>query len=195
MYRILLVSIFSFSQLSYSQLNFKGTELGFDGNLNASSLGGSFGIGTKIGLKLDENEHLIFGPSFRIQRTWTNNAFTGQSFSFNIYGGGIWAHYRLLEYFYLGAEFEALNSPINYTVITPGRSWIPSLFLGGGISKDFGRVRINGGVLYDVIDHVDSPFRQSYFMRTTVDSSNSGPNSRLIPIIYRIGFFFKLFKD
>ena len=50
-------------------------------------------------------------------------------------------------------------------------------------------VRINAGIMYDVIDAQNSPFRRSYFMqKKTSDGSPAG----FLPIIYRIAFFIPL---
>lgn len=156
-------------------------EVGFDGYLGASNFGGSGGIGAKFGYKVNEN--FILGPSFRVQRTWSNNV--GQKFGYTIYGGGLWAHARFGNYLFAGAEFEMLKSPLNYIYVSSQRTWVPTLFLGGGFSREFNKaVRINAGVFYDIINNTSSPFRLSYFMKKA--------NGTLIPVIYRIGFFFPI---
>ncbi len=156
-------------------------ELGFDGYLGASNFGGSGGIGAKFGYKVNEN--FICGPSFRVQRTWSNNI--GQKFGYTIYGGGLWAHARFGNYLFAGAEFEMLKSPLNYIFISNQRTWVPTFFICGGFSKEFNKaVRVNAGVFYDIINNQNSPFRLSYFMRKA--------NGTLIPVIYRIGFFFPI---
>lgn len=156
-------------------------ELGFDGYLGASNLGGAGGIGAKFGYKVNEN--FIMGPSFRVQRTWSNNI--GQKFGYTIYGGGLWAHARVGNYLFAGAEFEMLKSPLNYFFISDQRAWVPTFFIGGGFSREFNKaVRINAGVFYDIINNPNSPFGLSYFMRKS--------NGALIPAIYRIGFFFPI---
>jgi len=159
------------------------SEIGFDGYFGASTFGGTFGIGAKYGYKI--NDAFIFGPSVRVQRSWQN--FYGQRNGFTIYGGGAWMHARFAKYLFAGAEFELLSSPLNYTDITATRRLIPTFFLGGGFSHKFDNdIRLNGGIFYDVLDNVNSPFRTSYFMRKS--------NGVLIPVIYRIGFFFPIGK-
>lgn len=156
-------------------------ELGFDAYLGASNFGGSGGIGAKFGRKVNEN--FIVGPSFRLQRTWSNNI--GQKFGYTIYGGGIWAHARFGNALFAGAEFEMLKSPTNFIFVSSQRLWVPTLFVGGGFSREFNKaVRINAGVFYDIIDNNNSPFRLSYFIKKS--------NGVLIPVIYRIGFFFPI---
>lgn len=161
----------------------EGTEIGIDGYFGASTNGGSFSIGGKYGLK--PNETVIFGPSVRYQRNWSNNAFTGVSGSYNVYGFGAFVHGRFANVLFAGAEFEFMRTPFNNSVIGGGVTWTPSLFLGGGYSQEFNeKFRINAGVMYDVINHINSPFRQGYFMRNS--------QQKLIPLMYRITFFFRL---
>jgi hypothetical protein len=172
---------FAFSQEDESE-NSSNSELGLDGFVNASTLGGSFGFGAKYGIVKDEK--IIFGPSFRFQRMWSNNL--GQKFGFNIFGGGVFAHYRLNNMLFAGVEFEMLKSPLNYNYVLSPRNWVPTCFIGGGYSRyfeDLG-VRLNAGVFYDIIDNKQSPFWSSYLLR----NANGVP----IPVIYRIGFFFPL---
>lgn len=185
----LLVAILSLSTVLFAQdedeqyetTSASTSEIGFDGHFGASNFGGTFGIGAKYGIKLNEN--FILGPSLRLQRSWSN--YIGNKFGYTIYGGGIWAHARYGNYLFAGAEFEMLNSPLNYIFVGSQKRWVPSLFLGGGFSREFNQsIRINAGIFYDIIDNPNSPFRFSYFMRKA--------NGALIPVIYRIGFFFPI---
>jgi hypothetical protein len=162
-------------------------EIGVDGYFGASTNGGSFGLGLKYGIKLKEN--IIVGPSARILRTWST--FNGVASSFNIYGGGVFAHIRYGNVIFGGVEFEALKSPLNYSNMASPTKYIPTLFVGGGFSKEFHElVRVNAGIMYDVINHVNSPFRPSYTMK--IVNSQTGEIQGYIPIIYRIAFFFPL---
>jgi hypothetical protein len=75
-------------------------------------------------------------------------------------------------------------------VVNPSKNWIPSLFICGGFSKEFNQiVRLNVGVYYDVINHVNSPFRQAYFVKVT---NQVGQVVKYIPMIYRISFYFPI---
>lgn len=178
MKKLFLILVLSTSFLTFSQVSDGVHEIGLDGHFSASNFGGSGGIGVKYGYKPDPN--FIIGPSVRFQRSWYNNY--GQRFGYSIYGGGIWAHARIVNYFFAGAEFEFLNTPINYVIYDGSRNWVPTLFLAGGFSREFNqKIRLNAGVYYDVINHANSPFRMSYFMRKA--------NGVYIPLIYRIGLF------
>lgn len=179
---LFLLITLSFSVNSNAQFDISETEIGVDGNLSFSNLGGTAGIGLKFGYKPDEI--FIFGPSVRYQRTWNKNAFTNQKTAYNIFGGGAFVHARMFDVLFLGAEFEMLNSPINYTLIQPTSSWVPTCLLGGGYSQQFDVVRINVGLMYDVLDKVNSPFRQGYFIKRQ--------NGSYLPLLYRIAFFFPL---
>ena len=170
---------------SFSQ-EIEGTEFGVDGYLGISNLGGSFSVGAKYGLKFQEN--FIAGPSVRVQRNWSKNDFTGVSGSYTIYGVGAFGHARFGNVLFAGAEFELMRSPFatsTGTGYSTGPVWTPVLFLGGGYSQEFNEsFRINAGVMYDVLDRPNSPFRQGYFMRKQ--------NGALNPLIYRISFIFVL---
>ena len=94
-----------------AQIDITSQELGIEGYFGASNQGGSFGIGPKFGFILNEN--IAIGPSFRIQRNWSN--LLGNSFSQTVYGGGAFAHIRYkskVKSTVFGAvEFEYLRSP------------------------------------------------------------------------------------
>lgn len=157
-------------------------EIGFDGYFGASNFGGSAGVGGKFGFRL--NQYVVLGPSVRFQRSWTKNL-TQESFGYSVYGGGVWIHARYANALFVGGEFEFLNSPNNIIYVSNQRRWVPTFFLGGGFSREFNSsVRLNAGIFYDVIDNGNSPFRSSYFMKKQ--------NGALIPLIYRIGFFFPI---
>lgn len=161
----------------------EGTEVGFDGYFGASTLGGSFSIGAKYGFKF--REKFIAGPSVRYQRNWSKNPTAGFSSSFNVFGAGVFGHARFGNVLFAGAEFEMMRTPYSLNGGAIGPAWSPTLFLGGGYSQEFNETfRLNAGIMYDVINSVNSPFRQSYFMR----NANNVP----IPLIYRITFFFVL---
>ncbi len=167
---------------SFSQ-QIEGTEIGFDGYFGASTLGGNVSIGAKYGVNFKEN--FIAGPSLRFQRNWSNGAITGIGGGYNVFGAGAFVHGRFANVLFAGAEFEMMRTPFSSVGFTPGPSWSPALFLGGGYSQEFNeKFRINAGIMYDVINHVNSPFRQGYFMRNS--------QQKLIPLIYRITFFFPL---
>lgn len=183
MKKLLVILLLCASQFGMSQ-KVDGTEVGIDGFFGASSMGGSFGIGLRYGWKFNEN--FIAGPIVRYQRYWTNNTFTGQKFSYNAYGAGVFGHARFGNVIFLGAEIEFMRSPLtSFGAISSNGVLAPAAFLGGGFSREFNEsIRINAGIFYDVINHANSPFRNGYFMRRA--------NGSYIPAIYRIAFFFPL---
>jgi hypothetical protein len=165
----------------------EGTEVGVDGTFYASNLGGTFGIGAKYGWKF--KEYFIAGPSLRYQRSWSQigiNTASPTQTSFNIFGGGGFIHARFFNALFIGAEMEFLRTPFLDGLLLTGQStWAPTAFIGGGYSMEFNETwRVNLGVMYDVIDHANSPLRTQYFMRNS--------QGVLLPIIYRISFFFPI---
>lgn len=172
-----------------SGLAYNGSEIGVDLSFSASNFGGHFGLGLKYGVKL--GEYIIVGPSVRFERLWSKNATSGFIGNTNIYGGGAFIHARFFNALFLGVEFEQLKSPYNsQLLVTSKSSWAPTLFVGGGFSMELNdRIRLNAGVMYDVINATNSPFRNSYSF--TIKDQN-GVIQRYLPIILRVAFFFPL---
>ncbi|PWL28244.1 MAG: hypothetical protein DCO96_09735 [Fluviicola sp. XM-24bin1] len=186
MKRILFVLCLLFSFTSNAQ-SIEGTELGLEGTFGASNLGGSFGIGVKYGWKF--GEYFIAGPSVRYQRTWFQaglNTASPTSGGFNIFGGGGFIHARFFNALFVGVESEILRTPLNGNFSFSSESnWSPNFFIGGGYSMEFNETwRLNLGILYDVIDSDNSPLQFQYTTRNS--------QGVLLPIIYRINFFFPI---
>ena len=181
---VAITSLLAFS--NHSQVTFDGSEIGLEIVAGGSNLGGSVGGDLKYAAVLNEN--FAVGPSFRLQRTWSNNL--GQKFGFSVYGGGVFAHYRLKNVVFAGMEFEVLHCPVNYVNVNSSKSWLSTLFIGGGFSRDFNhKIRINAGVFYDVINAKNSPFRSSYNFNI---KDVNGQIVKILPMIYSISFFFPL---
>jgi len=182
----LTLSVTSFSQ----NFSMSGSEIGFDLAFSASTNGGNAGIGLKYGLNLGEN--LIVGPSVRYERTWVKNNFTGTNGGYNVYGGGAFVHARFYNALFLGLEYELLKSPYTNSGFLTGLnpSWANTLFLGGGFSKEFNEsFRINAGLMYDVINAENSPFKRSY---SITQKDANGNIVKILPIIFRLAFFIRL---
>src|SRR5690554_502453 len=158
-----------------------------------SNQGGTFGGGLKY--TIVEEETIAFGPSLRYQYFFSQNTYLGTSGSSFTMGGGGFFHYRFLEWFFLGTEIELLKNPFNY--IYPDKKWTLTAFIGGGVSKDLGPVRLNIGILYDLVDGLNdpyysnpSPLSRDYFLR--INNPNNPNAGKYIPLIYRVAFFFSL---
>tara|TARA_B100000809_G_scaffold184771_1_gene182813 strand:- start:875 stop:1546 length:672 start_codon:yes stop_codon:yes gene_type:complete len=76
---------------------------------------------------------------------------SGERFTSQSYGTGLWARQFILRKFFLHAEWEALNMPF-YTsknsVTTDEREWVNSIMLGGGYYKSLGR---KGGISFSAL--------------------------------------------
>lgn len=184
--RILLTVLFSCALNLVKAQEESRPEIGFDLAMGFSKNGGNFGIGPKFKFA-SINPSIAWGPSLRFQRVWANNYLTNQSVGYTIYGGGGFFHYRIQNIIYLGAEIEYLHTPVNFTYID-SPSWVPTAFVGAGLSKSWDFFRINAGLMYDLINHSNSPFRSSYFLSKTDGSGNKA----LMPLVYRFSFFFEL---
>lgn len=161
-----------------------------------SNQGGTFGGALKYAFV--EEETIAFGPSVRYQYHFSKNTYLGTSGSSFTMGGGGFFHYRFLEWFFLGTEIELLRNPFNYQF--PDKKWALTAFIGGGVSKSFGPVRLNIGILYDLVDGLNdplssnpSPLSRDYFLKV---SNPNNPNiGKYIPLIYRVAFFFPLNRN
>lgn len=164
-------------------------EIGVEGFLGASTLGGSYSLGLKYGFKVNEN--FIFGPSLRLLKNWTSNT-NSQNYSYSIYGLGGFAHVRYGNMVFGGVELELFRTPVNLSGYYTGtKNTASTLFIGGGFSREFKEiVRVNAGVFYDAFNHLNSPFRNSYMMKKA--SPTTGQIAGYIPVIYRITFFFPI---
>jgi hypothetical protein len=177
------INYFGISQ----QKGYYKSEIGVELYGGISNLGGAFGGEIKYACLVDKN--LAIGPSLRLQRTWTNNFGINQGF--NIYGGGAFAHYRFQEKLFLGAEIQLLRSPFNFVNFQQNpKKWAPIALIGGGVNlKLHERARLSAGIFYDIANADNSPFRSSYNFKI---KNEFGQIVRILPIIYRVTFFFPL---
>lgn len=176
---------------SHAQTEFDGSEIGVEiFAARAGTNGGTVGGGLKYAAILNEN--FAVGPSFRFNRTWnfSDQNYSGNVSSGNLFGGGFFAHARYKDALFGGIEFELIKTPFNFS-LTGGefKPWIATLFIGGGFSKLYNKVRINLGIFYDVVNAENSPFRPNYAIRI---NNAEGGTQRILPIIYRINFFFPI---
>ena len=82
------------------------------------------------------------------------------------YGGSLFARYKLIPQVFLHAELEALRS-YNYNSTTYlERAMAYMGFVGAGYSFGEG-VSFNVLVLYDLIDHPNSPYQNTYLLGRT----------------------------
>ena len=178
--------------LNSSAQGLEGLELGFDGSFGASTFGGAFGLGPKVGFVMNEN--LVLGPTFRIQRTWSKNIGSVNTYSHTIYGGGIFLHARYKNVIFGGVEFEMIQSRNYEENKLNEQIWVPTAFICAGFSKEFAEiVRINVGLYYDVVNSKNSPFRNSYML--PIKNAQTGAIQGYAPLLYRISFYFPLFKE
>jgi len=174
---------------SFGQTSVEAIELGMDGFFGASTVGGSFGVGPKIGFRMNEN--FILGPTFRYQRNWSS--LFGSNFSFNSYGGGFFLHGRYKNTVFGGLEAEIMKTNYLWDATATFKNYIPTVFLCAGFSREFkGIVRLNIGLYYDIINSKNSPYRDSYLV--TIKDPTTGMVVNRLPLIYRLSFYFTLWN-
>lgn len=133
--------------------------------------GGSFGatfgtyssirINPLIGYKLTPK--LSVGVKFQYEHI--KNKQYSTTYEYNNYGGSFFARFRLIKALYLHAEYAMMSfemyDPIN-NEMSSNREMVPFLFLGGGYSKRLaGNSWLNFQILFDVINHSNSPYRSN----------------------------------
>ena len=193
MKNIFLIVFICFLALEVNaQTEYDGSELGTEiFAARAGSNGGTMGFGIKYAAILNKN--FAVGPSIRYHYTWSfidPNLTSGSRTSGSLYGGGVFAHARYKDALFGGVEFEVLKTPFNFGGPQQEfKPWVATLFIGGGFSKLYNKVRINLGIFYDVINANNSPFRPNYAIKINDPEGNV---QRILPIIYRINFFFPL---
>lgn len=182
-----------YCQLAVSTLHgqlIEGFEIGIDGSVSGSNLGGAAGGGLKFGFKTTES--FIFGPSIRINRSWSTFNGNTQTFSFTNWGGGFFAHGRYGNVVFGGVEAEVIQNK-NIFVDTSAifKKLVPTVFICGGFSKEFKSiVRVNFGLYYDLINGLNSPYRNAYLI--SLKDPQTGQIVRRLPLIYRLTFFFPI---
>ena len=83
----------------------------------------------------------------------------GFDYKTNIYGGGIFTRYNVLEEIFLHAEFEALSMEVPISVYEINRRIVSGLFLGAGYRQFIGDYSsLNLMILFDVIEDKYSPY-------------------------------------
>lgn len=180
MKKVLFIVILLISFTSFSQQGNK--EIGVDLNFWTSNIGGSVNISPKFGYEVADS--LVIGASFRYINYRSNlDGIQGRS---NIFGAGIYGHYRFLNWLYAGADIELYFTPYNYNS-TPANplynAKVPAVLLNGGLSHKIGsHFRINAGIYYDVINNINSPLKLSYMTRNA--------KGVYLPIFYRVTFIF-----
>lgn len=159
----------SLSELSFKDRLFTGGNLGFNIFQNYLFLD----LAPIVGYRITENLGAGVGLRYSLIRNLSSKT------NWSNYGGSVFMRYKIIPQLFLHTEFEALQS-YNYdlTSINYGdRAMAYMWFAGGGYSTGGGAgVNFSLMLLYDFIDHVNSPYQNAYLF---------GPSG--LPIIFRGG--------
>lgn len=157
----------SLSDVPFKDRLFTGGNLGFGVAGNFLYLDVSPIIGYKINKKL--------GAGVGIRYSLLRDLF--YKINYTNYGGSVFARYKVIPQVFLHAEFEALRTynfnPISIQYLERDMAYMG--LIGAGYSLGEG-VSFSVLVLYDLIDHVNSPYRNAYLL------GPAGP-----PVIFRGG--------
>ena len=131
-------------------------------------------IGGDIGLQFGTNTFIQIAPLIGYHLTDEFSAgistkyiyysikdtYYNKSYSTNIYGGGIFTRYNILDDVFLHAEYEGLSMEVPYTPYQNRRRIVSGLFIGGGYRQWFGQnSSLNLMLLYNVIEDKYSPYQ------------------------------------
>ncbi len=126
-----------------------------------------------VGYKITDNFSAGIGGKFMFLRDMRNR------YNWTIYGASVFSRYKIFPTLFAHAEYELLSAyDLNYLSPRYGQRAPASMFfVGGGYANGGGGVGIVAMLLYDVINHPNSPYQNSYLF------GFGGP-----PVILRIGF-------
>ncbi len=131
-------------------------------------------IGGDIGLQFGTNTFIQIAPliGYHITDEFSagittkyiyysiKDTYYNKSYSTNIYGGGIFTRYNILDDVFLHAEYEGLSMEVPYTPYQNRRRIVSGLFVGGGYRQWFGQnSSLNLMLLYNVIEDKYSPYQ------------------------------------
>ena len=165
--RILLVflyfMIFTLAVVAQEDFNFeqdsaahKSSKVYYGGYLNLS-----FGTYTVVGAQPLVAYKVTSKFSLGTQLTYEyfSNKYSGERYSSSNYGASIFSRYRFIPQLYAHTEFSTMNYDLSYYSDGDSREWIPFLFVGGGYSQPVSaNIWLNAQVLFDVIQHENSPY-------------------------------------
>ncbi len=159
----------SLSDLTFRDRVFTGGNLGFNIFQNYLFLD----LAPIVGYRLTENMGVGVGLRYSLIRDLTYKT------SWSNYGGSIFARYKIIPQLFIHTEIEALRS-YNFDLLSPNygnRAMAYMWFSGAGYSTgNGGGLNFSLMLLYDFIDHVNSPYQNAYLF---------GPSG--LPIIARGG--------
>jgi hypothetical protein len=130
----------------------------FGGYVNASF--GSYtaiGIEPMVGYKLTPK--LSLGT--KITYEYISDKRYEEDYSASNYGFSVFNRMRVTQGLYTHAEFSAMNYKLYDSLGESNRTWVPFLFLGGGMSQPIsGNTWFTAEVLFDVIQNENSPYKK-----------------------------------
>lgn len=148
------------SDLTFRDRIFTGGNLGFNIFQNYLFLDLAPIVGYRVTEKL--------GAGIGLRYSLIRNLTTKENWS--NYGGSVFARYKVIPQIFLHTEFEALRS-YNYDLLSPNygdRAMAYMWFAGAGYSTGGGSgVNFSLMLLYDFIDHVNSPYQNAYLFGPT----------------------------
>lgn len=160
----------SLSDLTFKERIFTGGNVGFSIANNYLFLDLAPIVGYRITTKLGAG----VGARYSLLRDMSRDQ------NWSNYGGSIFARYKIIPQIFLHTELELLQS-YNYNTFSPNyMQRAPAYMWFGGVgysTANSGGLNFSLLLLYDFINHINSPYQNSYLL------GSAGP-----PVIVRGGF-------
>ena len=116
----------------------------------------SFGATSLVGYKI--NPKLSLGAQITYEYVKDKRYYT--DYEASNYGLSIFSRYRVVPQLYAHVEFSEMSYKLYDEFGNSDRSWVPFLYVGGGYSQPISRnTWFNAQILFDVINHEDSPYK------------------------------------
>lgn len=148
-----------FSSYAFSQNN-HGKESFSDRLTLGGNVGLQFGTQTLINVSPKAGYYITDDLLGGMGLTYTYYNDSYLNYSESVYGTSLFATYFATDFLMLYTEYEALNG---YWSDPRSKSWIGSLFVGGGIGTRMGRTFTSFLILYNVNESVYSPYSNPVF--------------------------------
>jgi hypothetical protein len=116
--------------------------------------GANLEISPIIGYRVTNDFHA--GLRFTYLYSYYSNY--GTKYSYNDFGGSLFARYYLFNFLFVHAEFEELSSQYYLSDGSKTRKWVPGLFVGGGLYQRFGNTFTSLAILFNVLESEYSPY-------------------------------------
>jgi hypothetical protein len=133
-----------------------GRKLYYGGNIGAS-----FGNYTMVGIYpiIGYNLTPKFSVGVKFVYEYVSDKRYAETYTTSNYGGSLFARFRVIPQLYLHAEYAQMSYDLYNGLGESNRVSVPFVFVGAGYRQSLGgAVWMNAQVLFDVLQHSNSPY-------------------------------------